>query len=207
MRPLARPQRPLTTGFVGAIANEFAITDMADLRALVTTALRGFDPTATVSTSSGTCFAIQLRAHDAPFTVFVEAIPFDGPPLLSEVSFNARRRVVIATSVRSGAPSFRVMPHTRWRRAIAALRPRGHVRTGDAAFDGRFVTRGSPEATALLAPAVRRGLLALAETHPVFLECTRGAVEVRWYTNPTAATLTQALDIAASVRSASALAR
>lgn len=96
------------------------------------------------------------------------------------------------------------MAHTRWRRAIAALRPRGHVQTGDAAFDGRFVTRGSTEATALLTPEVRHGLLALAEAHPIFLECTRGAVEVRWYANPTAATLTQALDIAASMRSASA---
>jgi hypothetical protein len=54
---------------------------------------------------------------------------------------------------------------------------------------------------------VRRGLLAIPETHPVFLECTGGVVEVRWYIDPTVPMLTRALEVAASMRRASASAR
>lgn len=200
-RGVTRAANPFRTSFVTAIARGFSESDLLDVRASTLRLAREFDPDARVIQRSDIAFEIRLRAGEAPVVVLVEALPQGQEPPLSEGHLEASRRVVVATSVRDGTLALKVVPRSWVDRVLLALRLRRELATGDGDFDAFFVVRGADGASsALLSPAARGALLRLAREAPPCLECGEGAVEVRWYVDPTEAALRAAVEVAAAVR-------
>jgi hypothetical protein len=203
VRGVTRAAGPLRTSFFTAIARGFSESDLIAVRAASLELARELDPDARVMQWRDIAFEVRLRAREAPVVVLVEALPPGEEPPLFEGHAGAALRVAVATSVRADAPPLKVIPRSWLTRTLLALHLWQELATGDRDFDERFVIWGAAGAsTAPLTPEVCQALLSLGRESPTFLECAGGAVEVRWYAAPTAATLRAAVQVVAAVRHA-----